>query len=136
MRKSIVKFASSFGIVVAITFAWLVYVEAVCFTRLHFSDPGTDLIPRERLRAVYKGMDWADAMADEWKPSNQYAYKAYVGWERKPFAGRAITSMSLTRAARIMFAASAIPRGWCSRSIHRQSKPIKPISSALEGSAK
>jgi hypothetical protein len=39
------------------------------------------------------------------------------------FAGRAITSMSESRALRIMSAAWAIPRGWCSRSIHKQLKP-------------
>ena len=90
MKMRILKFASYFGLVVAITFVWLVYVEAVCFARLRASEPGTDLIPRERLRAVYAGANWVDAMAEEWAPSNRFAYRAYVGWERKPFAGRAI----------------------------------------------
>jgi hypothetical protein len=53
-----------------------------------------------------------------------------------PFAGRAITSISETRAARIMSAAWDMPSGWCSRSIHKQSKPSKPINSALAGSEK
>ena len=84
------KVASYVGAVLAITFGWLLYVEAVCFVRLWAADPGTDLIPRDRLRQVYKNADWVDAFADEWKPSNAFAYKAYVGWERKPFKGRAI----------------------------------------------
>jgi len=90
MTTRLGKIASSCGLVLAIVFGWLLYVEAVCFVRLWAADPGTDLIPRDRLKQVYKNADWVDAFANEWKPSNVFAYKAYVGWERKPFAGRAI----------------------------------------------
>ncbi len=84
------KAASYFGLVLAITFGWLLYIEAVCFIRLWSADAGTDLIPRERLRLVYKNADWVDSFSNEWAPSNVYAYKSYVGWERRPFTGRTI----------------------------------------------
>lgn len=90
MTTRLRKAASYFGLVLAITFGWLLYVEAVCFVRLWAADPGADLIPRDRLKQVYKNADWVDAFANEWKPSNVFAYKAYVGWERKPFTGKTI----------------------------------------------
>jgi len=90
MNTRLGRAASNFGLVLAIVFGWLLYVEAVCFARLWSANPGTDLIPRERLRLVYKNADWVDAFSREWAPSNVYEYKAYVGWERKPFHGRAI----------------------------------------------
>ncbi len=90
MTTGLGKAASYVGLILAITFGWLLYVEAVCFVRLWAVDPGTDLIPQDRLRQVYKNADWVDAFSNEWKPSSVFAYRAYVGWERKSFKGRAI----------------------------------------------
>ncbi len=84
------KFAKQAGILVILVFLWLVYVEAVCFTKLRMANTETDIIPRSRLQSVYQGAAWVNTLADEWKPSNKFSYEAYVGWERRPFQGQTI----------------------------------------------
>jgi lysophospholipase L1-like esterase len=69
---------------------WLAWVEAACFARLRLANTDTDIIPRAHLQAVYQDAPWVNTLADEWKPSNAFSYKSYVGWERKPFHGQTI----------------------------------------------
>jgi hypothetical protein len=78
------------AIAVMVLIVWLVWVEAACFARLRLANADTDIIPRSRLLAVYQNTPWVNALADEWSPSNVFAYQAFVGWERKPFHGQVI----------------------------------------------
>jgi len=84
------KLASNLGVLAAFILLWLAYVEIASFARFRLASQETDIIPRSRLQAVYKNQEWVNTFADEWKPSNQFDYRAYVGWERRPFQGQTI----------------------------------------------
>jgi hypothetical protein len=90
MDKPVPKIVRDFGILAVIVVLWLAYAEVASFARLRLASQETDIIPRSHLQAVYKNQDWVNTLADEWKPSNQFDYRAYVGWERRPFDGRTI----------------------------------------------
>lgn len=78
------------GMAVVLVIVWLAWVEVASFARLRMANVDTDVIPRSRLKTAYKDAPWVNALADEWKPSNVFQYRAYVGWERKPFQGETI----------------------------------------------
>jgi hypothetical protein len=90
MATRVLKLASTFGLLVTIILLWLVYVEIASFARIWLASRQIEVIPRSRLQTIYKSQDWVNTLADEWGPSNQLNYQAFVGWRRKPFEGRAI----------------------------------------------
>jgi hypothetical protein len=89
-KTHVQKLASNLGVLAAFILLWLAYAEIASFARLRLASQETDIIPRSRLQAVYKNQEWVNTLADEWKPSNQFDYQAYVGWERRPFEGQTI----------------------------------------------
>jgi hypothetical protein len=89
-KTRVQKLASNLRVLAAFILFWLAYVEIASFARLRLASQETDIIPRSRLQAVYKNQEWVNTLADEWKPSNQFDYQAYVGWERRPFEGQTI----------------------------------------------
>lgn len=90
MQSRFAKLVNRFALIIAIFVLWLGYVEVAAYARLRLANPETDIIPRSRLEAAYQNATWVNTLANEWRPSNQFDYRAYTVWERRPFAGKTI----------------------------------------------